>query len=318
METPPPAPPPPRCRASPRRIRFRAAARACAARPHTPAEVTPAEAGGRVRRAEGASSRWFRSFRIPASGAKAGAVGEEEAGPGAAAEGKAATGSDGRASEGGRVPRRGSGPAGQGPAVASAPRAPRAVAESCEVVRVNQRRRCGSGTRRSGALVQTPGPRAPPARAPAGLLLPSRPPPAGARRPRPAVLAPGPRRRGCDQGHRRTRVSLITEGAGRLGPAFAKWGSGSPVSSRAGGISRAGEREALGPVPATESLSPPPRPSDGAGVQWRSVAKCLCISERMAVGWSMNRVFTHGSARAVGRGRGWAWSRRRRSLPGPP
>lgn len=244
-------------------------------------------------------------------------MGEEEAGPGAAAEGKAATGSDGRASEGGRAPRRGSGPAGQGPAVASAPRAPRAVAESCEVVRVNQRRRCGSGTRRSGALVQTPGPRAPPAPPPASCSPPDRRPrePAG---PAPPSWPPVPVVGGVTRATDALGSASSPRERGASARLLRNGGSGSPVSSRAGGISRAGEREALGPVPATESLSPPPRPSDGAGVQWRSVAKCLCISERMAVGWSMNRVFTHGSARAVGRGRGWAWSRRRRSLPGPP
>lgn len=252
--------------------------RAPAHRGHTPggSDASGSRRAGPAGR--GASSRWFRGIRSPASGAKDRAVGEEEAGPGAAAEGKVATGPEGRASEGGRVPRRGSGPdrrlGARQPGRAGTRgrlRAPGAASDRGEL-----RGRAGEpATALRLRDTEGPGPRADccapsPARAPAGLLLPSRPLPAGARRPR-----PGPRRRGCDRATGAAGPASPRRERGASARLLRNGGSGSPVSSRAGSISRAGELEALGPVPATEALSRPPRPSDGAGVQWRSVAKCL-------------------------------------------
>lgn len=178
-----PAPPPPRSRASPRRIRFRAAPHACALRLHRPAEVTAAEAGGRVRPAEGALSRWFRVPRSPASGAEGVSVGEEaEAGaerpPGVRWPPGPEAASPGRAG-----PARWSGPesrAGHGLAVASAaPGTARVWGERSGREGVNQprRRALAPGHKRSGRApgagrlrVQLPRPGKPtrvPARPPA-------------------------------------------------------------------------------------------------------------------------------------------------------
>lgn len=202
--------------------------------------------------------------------------------------------------------------AGQGRAVASAPREPRAVVESCEVVRVNRRRRCGSGTRRGRALVQTPAPRAPPAPPPASCSPPDRCP----REPAGPALAPGvegvtgPQAQPAQPRH---------AGNGAPRPGFCGMGGAAAPFPRA----PVAFPELVNLKPSAQC--PPPRRlavllalQTGPAYSGGRSLSVYCISERMADGWSMNKVFTHGGERVVGRGRRWAWSRKRTTLLGPP